>query len=97
MLVIVFLLAFDVAVHDHVAVIAVDFARFEAHGANCEVRLDIFARRHLIRNKFLTVASVRVRPQIHQELSYILGAAHCREMEWCIAICVSDVRFGAMF
>ncbi len=65
MLVIVFLLAFDFAVHDDLAVVAVDFARFEAQGADCEVRLDICARRHLIRNQLLIVASVRVRTQIH--------------------------------
>ncbi len=97
MFVIVFLLALDVTVHDDLTVVAVDFARFEADWTDCKVRLDIFARSHLIRNQFLIVAGVRVRAQIHQELSYILGATHCREMKWCIAICVGDVRFGAMF
>ena len=76
MLVVVFLLALDVAIHNNVAVIAVDLSRLKADWADSEIRLDIIACSHFVGHQVLVISRIWVRTQLHEELGNILCATH---------------------
>ena len=93
----VFLLALDVAVHDDAAIVAHDMARLEAAWTDCKVRLDILAGSDLIRHQVLIVLGVWVGTQIHQEPSNILSASHSCKVKRCVALLVCNVWLSSMF
>ena len=92
----VLLLALDVAVHDHAAVIAVDLAGGEADGAHSEVRADIFSCGYFVWHQALVVHGVRVGSELHKELSNVLSATHGCEMQRSIAIVIGDIGLCSM-
>jgi len=95
-LVVISFLALDVAVHDDGAVRAHYRAWLQAAGAHCKVGLHVLSRRHLVWHQVLIVFRIRIRTQVHQEPSHILGAAHGREMQRSITFLICYVWFGAI-
>ena len=94
--VVVFFLALDVAVHDNVAVIAVDLSRLEADWADSEVWLDIVACCHFVGHQVLVISRIRIRTQLHEELGNILSTTHRCKMQGCVAFVVGYVRASPM-
>lgn len=65
MLIEVFLLAFNIAIHDYTAIVAIDLARFETDGADGEIGTHILSRSHLIWHQVLIVPSIGICSEIH--------------------------------
>jgi len=96
MLVKIFLLALNVAVHDNATVVAHNSAWFETAGAHSEVRLDILTCGNLIRHQVLVVLGIGVCAQVHQEPSNVLRSSHGCEMKRRVTLLICDVWLRTM-
>ena len=84
----IFLLALDVAIHDDATVVAVDLARFEAYWTDSEVGADIFSSGNFVWDQVLVVPSIGIGTEVHKEFGDVLGSTHRSEMKRCVAILV---------
>ena len=96
MLIKVLLLTLDVTVYYDAAVAAHDSTLFQAAWTHCEIRFNILSGCYLVWHQILIILCVRICPQIHQEPSDILRAAHGCEVERRVALFICDIRLGPM-
>ena len=87
----VFLLTLDVVVHDHAAVVAINLTWREADRADSKVRTHVLSCSYFVGHQILIVHGIWIGSELHKELCHVLGAAHSSEMQWCVAIIISDI------
>ena len=92
MIVVILLLAFDVAVHNDMTVGAEDLSGLEADWTNGKVGSNIFTDGYLVRHQALIVTCIGLSSKIHQEFGDILCSSHCCAVQWRVSILVSYVR-----
>ena len=92
----VLLLAFDVAVPHHVAMVANDAGELLADDAHLEVWQHLVPGHFFHRDVASIVSSIRVGSELQQEYGYVFCAADGCEVERGVVILICDVWIGSM-